>query len=89
MYMTFAIVAFALAFAIRYWINRRRFNRRGFGGIEMFSSYEKAWTTRLGEGFLRIVSVALILLACFFFLGYCVQKHNEEKTTGEQPARRK
>lgn len=37
--------------ALRYWINRRKFNRRGMGGSEEFSSYEKATILRYAERF--------------------------------------
>ncbi|SMO72307.1 hypothetical protein SAMN06265171_105219 [Chryseobacterium rhizoplanae] len=36
------IVFLLLGFGLRYWINRRKFNRRNVAGLEGFSNYEKA-----------------------------------------------
>jgi hypothetical protein len=41
---------------VRYIISRRRFNRRGLAGLQLFSSYEKWWLTTRIE-------------ALFYFLG--------------------
>ncbi|QEC78590.1 molybdenum ABC transporter permease [Mucilaginibacter ginsenosidivorax] len=35
------LLLLALGFTIRYQIGRRRFNRRGIGGLQQFSTYSK------------------------------------------------
>lgn len=39
----------ALGLAMRYFVNRRRFNRRTVTGMELFNSYESAWMIKLLE----------------------------------------
>lgn len=54
-------VLFILGAIIIYAINRNRFNRRTITGMEVFPSYEKSWTTRGGEGCLKIIAWFLVL----------------------------
>jgi hypothetical protein len=42
MEQTIAIAAIILALALHYWVGRRRFNRRGVGGLQHFRNYERA-----------------------------------------------
>jgi len=46
---------------IRYFISRRKFNRRTIAGSEVFKSYEKARLTHFSERFGRLVGLILIL----------------------------
>lgn len=46
-----AIILFFTGIALRYFIKRRRFNRRTYTGAEIFKSYETAWLTTLVEKF--------------------------------------
>ncbi|WP_312079385.1 molybdenum ABC transporter permease [Chryseobacterium sp.] len=72
-----SIVFLLLGFALRYWINRRKFNRRGVAGLEGFSSYEKATAVRFLERIGKIVSIFLILIGILFLYGYYRNKsHN-------------
>ena len=63
-----AIVLIGTGLLVRYLINRRRFNRRGIAGLQLFSSYEKWWlTTRIEAlfyflGLLAIVAGILLLI---------------------------
>lgn len=34
------ILLIIIGFALRYWMNRRRFNRNNYAGIQTFRSYE-------------------------------------------------
>lgn len=65
---TIAIVCIVVALLIRYWVGRRRFNRRGVGGLQHFSSYEKAMVTTFFEKLLMLVSLALLLVAAVLLL---------------------
>jgi hypothetical protein len=51
-----AFILIAIGLLVRYLINRRRFNRRGIAGLQLFSSYEKWWLVTRIE-------------ALFYFLG--------------------
>ncbi|HVW95982.1 MAG TPA: hypothetical protein VHA56_08440 [Mucilaginibacter sp.] len=63
-----AIVLIGTGLLVRYLINRRRFNRRGIAGLQLFSSYEKWWlTTRIEAlfnllGLLAIIGGVLLLI---------------------------
>jgi hypothetical protein len=63
-----AIVLIGTGLLVRYLINRRRFNRRGIAGLQLFSSYEKWWlTTRIEAlfyflGLLSIIGGILLLI---------------------------
>jgi hypothetical protein len=45
---------------LRYWLNRREFNRRTSTGMQAFKSYERARVTRLLEGLGKILGLLLI-----------------------------
>ncbi|MBE8712717.1 molybdenum ABC transporter permease [Sphingobacterium hungaricum] len=53
---------------LRYWINRRRFNRRGPSGLQHFASYEKSVATRSIEGFCKLLAYASILIGLFLII---------------------
>lgn len=53
---------------LRYWINRRRFNRRGPNGLQHFSSYEKSVATRSVEGLCKLLAYAFILIGLFLII---------------------
>jgi len=53
---------------LRYWINRRRFNRRTLNGLEHFSSYEKSVATRSFEGFCKFLAYTFILIGFFLIV---------------------
>lgn len=65
---TIAIVCTVIALLIRYWVGRRRFNRRGVGGLQHFSNYEKAVVTTFFEKLLMLASFALLLIAAILLL---------------------
>ena len=53
---------------LRYWINRRRFYRRGPNGLEQFSNYEKSVATRSVEGLCKLLAYAFILIGLFLII---------------------
>lgn len=59
--LLFGIALIIIGFLVRTLISRRRFNRRGVAGLQLFSSYTK-WliTTRL-ESLFNIIAFLLIL----------------------------
>ena len=58
----------AIAIVIRLWVNRRRFYRRGLGGMQHFSSYGKAVFTTLFEKVLMLLTFLFIVAAIFLFI---------------------
>jgi hypothetical protein len=62
------IIACILGLAIRYIVNRRRFNRRSPQGVQLFDNYEKAFFTTLGEKVAKIIELVLILGGSFFYV---------------------
>ena len=64
-------------FAIRVWIYRRRFYRRGPGGLQHYSRYSKAVLSPIVEGFLMLVSIPMIILGMlvlFFWSIYLIDR---------------
>lgn len=53
---------------LRYWINRRRFDRRGPNGLEHFSSYEKSVATRSVERLCKLLAYVFILIGLFLII---------------------
>jgi hypothetical protein len=64
----FGIVLVVAGMAIRYWINKRAFDRRAITGLEGFKSYGEMRLTRLFEGILRFVSLLVIIGGIILFL---------------------
>lgn len=54
-------VLIAIGVVIKYIIRRRKFNRRAITGMELFTSFEAAWITRLVEGLFNLIALFLIL----------------------------
>jgi len=52
----------------RYIIGKRRFNRRGVGGLQHFSSYPKAVAITFLEWLFQWVAIALIILGIFLLI---------------------
>jgi hypothetical protein len=48
---TIAIIVLITGLVLRYFIKRRKFQRRTYNGAEVFKSYEAAWFTTLIEKF--------------------------------------
>jgi putative heme iron utilization protein len=66
--ITIGIILLVSGLVIRYFINRRRFNRRGVGGMQHFKNYEQAWLITLLEKVFMGLSIAMILF-CIILIG--------------------
>lgn len=62
------VVLLIVGIVVRYWIGRRRFNRRNFAGVEIFDSYGKAVVTKGFERFARILAAICIFFGIIFLL---------------------
>ncbi len=54
------IIFIVAGIALRYWVNKRRFDRRAITGLEMFSSYGKARLTVFLERLIKLLGLLLI-----------------------------
>ncbi|WP_317041466.1 MULTISPECIES: molybdenum ABC transporter permease [Chryseobacterium] len=68
-----------LGLALRYWINRRKFYRRGPAGAEGFSSYERSVIVTLAERFGKWIAYALIILGIGFLWTARTFKKDQER----------
>jgi hypothetical protein len=68
------LLLLAIGLFIRYHIGRRRFNRRGIGGLQQFSNYRMAVTIRFLESIIFTMG-SLCLLAGLFLLAVAGYTH--------------
>jgi len=73
------IIALVLGLALRYWINRRKFNRRAATGAEGFSNYERSVAITFLERLGKWLAWILIIFGVLFLSSYCWQKKKKEK----------
>ena len=52
---------FTVGAGIRYWVNRRRFNRRNFSGVEVFKNYEHKTGARFIDQLLKLIAWLLMI----------------------------
>jgi hypothetical protein len=62
-----AIMMLAVGIVIRF-IGKRRFNRRGVGGLQQFKSYGVGLATTVIEWVLNIIATLMIIAAIVLFL---------------------
>jgi hypothetical protein len=63
-----ACILLGMGLLIRYWIGRRRFNRRSIAGLQLFSSYEKWWVTTRIEALFNFLGLLAILSGIFLLI---------------------
>jgi uncharacterized membrane protein len=78
-FLIMGIFLLLIGAALRYWINRRRFNRRNAAGLEGFSTYEHATAIKFVEGIGKLISYALIIIGLLFLLMYWQDKKRMER----------
>jgi len=66
------LLLLTICLLIRYQIGKRRFNRRGIGGVEHFTSYSRAVMVRFLEGVLLLLAniTGLTGLFLLFLAGF-------------------
>ena len=77
--LVIGILFLVLGLGLRYWINRRKFYRRGPMGAEGFSSYESSVIIKLLEKFGKWVAYALIIFGLLSLWVYSREKKEMEK----------
>jgi len=63
-----ALLCLIVGLSLRLWVQRRRFYRRGVGGLQHYSSYSKALFTSFLEWMLIIISMLMIAEATLLFI---------------------
>jgi hypothetical protein len=63
-----ACILLGLGLIIRYWIGRRRFNRRGIAGLQLFTSYEKWWLVTRIESLINLLALVAIVAGLFLLI---------------------
>lgn len=66
--ITLTVILLIICFTIRYAINKRRFKRRGFGGLQHFNYYEYAWIITFVEKTLMVLTFIAIIISVIFTL---------------------
>ncbi len=61
----YGITILIVGLVVRYLMNRRRFNRRNFAGVQTFDSYEHKVAVGYFERFFRIIAKVLIIFGIF------------------------
>jgi len=56
-----ACILLGIGIIVRYWIGRRRFNRRSIAGLQLFSSYEKWWLVTRIESLINFLALVAII----------------------------
>jgi hypothetical protein len=63
-----AFILIGIGLLVRYLISRRRFNRRGITGLQLFSSYEQWWLTTRIEALINFLALLAILSGVFLLI---------------------
>ena len=86
--LIWGVLALSIGMGLRYWIGKRRFNRRNVAGLEGFSSYGKSivipWVERIG----KLVAYALIIFGIMWLWIYVDERKRlkeKENPPIEQP----
>lgn len=77
--LVMGITALIIGLALRYWINRRKFYRRGPAGAEGFSSYERSVAITFLERIGKWLAYALIILGVGFLWTARTYKKDHER----------
>ena len=72
------IIFLIAGLGLRYWLNRRKFYRRGPMGAEGFSSYESSVIIKLLEKFGKWVAYGLIIFGLLSLWVYSREKKDRE-----------
>lgn len=62
------LILVAIGIALRIYVSRKRFYRRGDGGLQQFSSYGKAVATTFFEKIVKLVGTISVIAGLFFLL---------------------
>lgn len=81
----YGIIILIAGLAIRYFVNRRKFNRRNQFAVETFRTYEHKTFSFIFEKLLMYIAWPLILIGLFiFFMGWVSKKSVEKRIKEKQ-----
>ena len=63
-----AVVLVAIGLILRYFIGKRRFNRRGIAGMQYYNNYKQALITTTIERLANIIASLLIVAGIILYL---------------------
>lgn len=66
--MMYGVVLIVIGIALRLFVSQRRFNRRGYGGAQHYTTYWSALFISTLEGILMIVSALAIVSGIFLLV---------------------
>lgn len=81
--LVIGIIFLILGLGLRYWINRRKFYRRGPMGAEGFSSYEKSVAIKFLEKVSKWIAYGLIIFGLLSLWVYSREKNEKEEQKEE------
>ncbi|MES2267064.1 MAG: molybdenum ABC transporter permease [Bacteroidota bacterium] len=87
--LVIGILFLVLGLGLRYWINRRKFYRRGPMGSEGFTSYEKSVAIKLLERLGKWIAYAMIVFGLLALWAYSREKKEKAQQNTEQPTQRR
>jgi hypothetical protein len=77
---TQGIIICGIGFFLCYVVGRRRFNRRGIGGLQQYHSYGTAIITTLLEKLVKFIGIILLLIGLWLTIN---SKSEESKQAGK------
>lgn len=80
----YGVILLAVGLLLRFIVAQNRFNRRGVGGLQQFSSYPKALAVSSFEGLLKFIGFILILTGLFLYAVEWYNKSTAEKFRQQQ-----
>ena len=80
--LVIGIIFLVSGLALRYWINRRKFYRRGPMGAEGFSSYEKSVAIKFLERIGKWAAYLMIIFGALAIWAYSRDKDSGGKNAG-------
>jgi uncharacterized membrane protein len=88
----YGIILLIIGVAIRYFINRRRFNRTNEAAVQIFKSFEHKTFIRPLESIFKLIAMALILFGFLLIAIECynrkdLDKHQQQNSSA--PSNRK
>ena len=60
--IAYGLILLAIGIFLRYWVGKRKFNRRAITGVETFKNYESSVLNRSVEWLARLFAIVCIVL---------------------------
>lgn len=81
----YGIILFLTGLALRYRVNRRRFNRRNVAGLQTFSSYGQSVAISLFERLVKFIGLVMLLFSLYLMaIEWMNHRFNKKYRQGNQ-----